>query len=627
MAVAPLITAALVLICYGFALRLPFFYDDLPIMTWLGRHRWLDIWTMSSEVGFFRPLTFTVYKLGRLLPPGVSQGVLHATSLLLHWISSILVMQIVALRGRAPGEALLASVLFAVFPFVSLAIPWITAMPHLLVTMLTLLAVLAALKVERDRPLWWWVSLLAMALAPLAHESGVMCAAIVAGVTVIHHGLRGHKGTVPIVLGTLLNVGAVVIRGAVPGVREASVVGPQDWLKNAMFFLHGLVYPLAPVIGWLVQHAGAHDFTLVAIAATGVLAVVVWTMRRRRDWRHGADSLWWWACAALPAAASLQYGYLYSAPRVHALSAGGLVMLWAGLILEPGRAVRGRWRRVLVSTALVGLVVIQNLTFLRRQRALFGLISGVYQRVISAAEDRSHAPLGFVNLPRGVGRRERTYAMVHESITFLPSYSNIAEFIEVNRMRRPADAVMYAPVLKEPDIAFSFQGEGLTWEEMRQFALDHRTIWLSRWRDGGFTLRHVGTVEPGAVSSMEAGLVRFDDGPRITAVSVEPTGDDRWAVVIDWAAAGPVDARVFVHVRGPVGNVVTQADGPALGGMVPTWTWRPGDRIHDVRHISVHGDPPYTVQVGLFNEGGRYAAYLNGIRCPDDACSVATFGP
>jgi hypothetical protein len=466
-----------------------------------------------------------------------------------------------------------------------------------------------------------------MALAPLAHESGVASAAIVGGIVVIEHGLRAQKGTVPVILGGVLSVGVVILRGFLPGVREATLAGLQDWPQNAAFFLHGLVYPVGPIIGWLVERRGGHDFSLVTIATLGLLVGVAWSVRHGRDWRSGVRNLWWWACAALPAAASLRYTYLYHSPRVYTLSAVGAVMLWAGVIRELGGVMRGGRGRGLVSIVLASLVLTQNFAFLQHQRALFGIISGVYQRVLCAAEDEDSAPLGFVNLPRGVGRREKTYAMISESVLFLPDYSNVAEFIEVNMAWRPADAVMYSPVLQEPDVVFGFQGKGLTWEEMRQFAVDHQTVWLTRWRDGGFALDQVGNIEIDGRLPLDEPLVRFDGGPVVESVSVDRQSSRHWVVAIDWLASGPVDGRVFVHVRDADGNLVRQADGPALGGMIPPWLWHAGDRIHDMRHILVEGSPFYTVEVGLFNSDGRFPAYMEGVRSPEDAPLVATIIP
>jgi hypothetical protein len=625
-------TAALVLACYGFALRLPFFFDDLPIITWLRRHSWLDIWTLSSERAYFRPLTFTIYRFGLLFPLGASQAVLHGINLLLFWASALLVKEIVQLTGRDRWEALLASVLFTAFPLMSAAVPWITAMPHQLVSMLTALAALAALKAEQQgAPRWWGVSLLGMALAPLAHESGAACAVIVGGVLLVQRGLQRLRGWWPVLLGGGLNVGFVVVRGLVPGVRAAGLAGLQDWPENVMFFLHGLVYPVAPAMGWLVERLGGHDFTLVTLATLGLLGAVVSSIRGGHDWRHSASSLWWWACAALPAAASLRYGYLFISPRVYALSAIGTVMVWTGLIAVLVRAVGNRRGRGLVSIALVAVIVGPNLAYVRRHRILYKTIDAVYQRVLFAAQDGGHltpgAPLGFVNLPRSVAYRERMYPLVTQSVTYVPQYSNVAEFIEVNSGWRPADAVMFSPVLEQPAVTIGFQGKGLTWEEMRQFAVDHGTTWLTRWRDDGFMVDCVGTITTKPGTSLDGPRVTFEGGPVIDGVSLGQDDDGLWTLGLEWIASGPVDGRIFVHVFDANGELVMQADGPALGGMVPPWIWQPGDRIHDVRTISTPGDPPHTVLVGLFNESGRFPAYVDGARSPDDAATVAVIGP
>ena len=65
-----LASGLLVMVCYGFAVRLPFYFDDLPKWTWLSGHDLRDIWTTSSENAYYRPLVVTIYKLGQLLPAG-----------------------------------------------------------------------------------------------------------------------------------------------------------------------------------------------------------------------------------------------------------------------------------------------------------------------------------------------------------------------------------------------------------------------------------------------------------------------------------------------------------------------------------------------------------------------------
>jgi len=622
------VTGALALFCYGFVLRLPFFRDDLPIMTWLSGRSWVEIWTRSSENQFYRPLAFTIYKLGRQLPSGADRVILHAVSLLIHWASACLVMAVVRLRGRSAEEALLAAILFAVFPFTFMAIPWITAMSHPLVTLLTLLAVAAALRSqEPDGMRWWGLSLLATVLAPTAHESGYLCGVIVAGVLLIERGWRGLRRLSPLALGIALNLAALIWRSSVPGAGEAAFAGLQDWVGNTMFSLHGLVYPLGSLIGTVVSRLGIQDFLLVLTAAIGLAVVWLALTLRDRDLSWMASGLWWWGCGMLPAAASLRYGYNYTSPRVYALAAPGLAMVWAALIVRLSSVVTASWIRLGVAVSLSAAIVTQNVVFLRRQRHLFTTLNAVYRRVLDVAAYEGGEPApGFVNLPSSMAYPEKTYAMILETVLFVPPYSDLPEFFAVNGLRQ-ADGVVFSPVVADSGYVCALRGEGLAWDDMRRFAVEHESIWLARWRDGRLVLDEVGNIEAGHQVTSSDPLVTFEDGIAIESASTDKAADGGWTVAIDWLVQRPVDAQIFVHVRDAEGRMVMQADGPALGGTVPPWSWHRGDRVHDVRYVSACPTPPCTVQVGLFNDDGRYPAYLDGGRCADDVCLVASFGP
>jgi hypothetical protein len=425
----------------------------------------------------------------------------------------------------------------------------------------------------------------------------------------------------------LLNAAAVLLRSYVPGVGGVQLLGLNSWFENLMFFLHGLLYPIAPAIGWLVRQQGWHDFTLVGVTAIGFALVLIWLALRSGDWRWAARYLWWWALGALPAALTLKFSYLFISPRVHALASAGVVMLWSGVVIELGRTVRNAWGRRLGWSLLGVLIIVQNVAFLSHERTLFESLNQVYQQVLRAAEDRQNAPLGFVNVPGSLAYPTRTYTLVTEGIVFLPPYSNIGEFIQVNVGWRPSKGVMFTPVLRDTEQVFGFRGAGKDWEAMRQFAVDQRTVWLTFYQNGRFILKPVGSITEGAPSTSEP-LVRFEGGPVIESASVRREKDGEWAVTLTWLASEPVDGDVFVHVRDKNNNVITQADGPALGGMVPIWLWQPSDRIYDVRHVTLPDDQrPYTVQVGIYNSAGRFPAFVDNVRCADDAAPVATIVP
>jgi len=431
-----------------------------------------------------------------------------------------------------------------------------------------------------------------------------------------------------ILLGLILNLGGVLVRNYVPGVGEVQMAGLRDWPQNTMFFLHGLLYPVAPVIGWLVRHHGAHDFTLVKITSVGLFLLLAWLVRRGREWRWVACSLWWWACGALPAAAALGFNYLYISPRLHALSSVGVAMLWGFIIVELGKLARPAWGQRLIWVLLAGAIVAQNVSFLHRQRALFLSLDHVYQRVLEAAADEDNAPLGFVNMPDALAWREKTYALIQENVIFIPWYSGVGEFIEVNQGWQPSDTVKFTPVLQETEQVFGSQGPGLDWEGMRRFATKHRTVWLARYEGQQFELNQVGTIITEHPPPAAEPLVRFEGGPVLESASVTKQRDGRWAISLTWWTPETVDGDVFVHVRDAGGNVVAQADGPALGGTVPVWIWKPGDRIHDTRYVALpEGAGPYTVQAGIYDDRGRFAAFVGDTRCADDAAHVATLAP
>ena len=429
------LTGILVVVCYRFVLQLPFFFDDLPIMTWLGRHGWRDVF-LSHEGNYYRPLAFAVYKWGTLFPVGFRQGILHAVNLLLHWINAIFVIEVTRLCEQGNRRALLAGALFSVFPFWSEVVPWITAMPHLLVTTLSLIAVYAALRAERDHKVRWWsASLLAMVLAPLAHESGVVCGVLVGGVISIRYGLRlKDRRTAVIALGCILNAAFVLVREIIPNVAGAGrLAGLIDLFPNSMYFLHGLLYPLAPLIGQLVQRYGWHDFTLLGIAAALWSLLLAWLIIRGHHRRWMAQNLWWWAVSALPAIISLRYASLFISARVYALSSVGITMLWTHILAgvsERIPVVRGRRLALILTT---GMIVLQNMIYIFHERASYTLLNSVYQRVLSVSAEADYAPLGFVNLPAALEWQERVYPVIKDSVVFVPPYSNIAEFIAVNQ--------------------------------------------------------------------------------------------------------------------------------------------------------------------------------------------------
>lgn len=622
--IGALLTAALLAASYGFVVRLPFFHDDLLIVPWLRGHSWGDIWTQTENGTYYRPLAFVIYKAALLLPVTVQAGVLHGLTLACHWALVLEGMAVVRRWGRAPAEALLAGVLLAVFPFMIQATVWITALSHPLVAALALLALYGMLRAEEEhRPAWWGLSLAATALAPLAHESGVVCCVLVGGWLLIRYGWRrAWQRAGWVIAGGVLNGGAFLLRQAViAGGGMPLGAHFQDFPQNVMFFLHGLVYPAGPLIGWLALRRGWHDFTLIGVTALVLAAWLIWRAWREREWRWSAAALWWWFWSALPAALLVDYGGLFVSPRLYVFVAPGIVLLWAGLLADAVR--RRRWVLRGCLAMGVGALLVQNVAYLRRERSLLMALNALYQPVLQLARAEPQTPLGVVNLPRWLIWRDRPYALVSDGMVFVPPYSDFRSFVQVNiGTWGAADAVTFPPVLQETDPVIGSLGETVDWAGLRQFAVERPAVWLARYEEGHFVLREVGQLTP-HTTAVASPLASFEGGGQLEAATLESRPDGTWALTLTWWAAGPVEAQVFVHVIDATGALVAQADGAALGGMVPLAGWQAGDRLRDVRTLTLPpAAAPYTVRVGLYNAAGRLPAFQQGQRCPEDAVLV-----
>ena len=622
--------ALLIGVAYGYALDLLLFYDDVPILSWLAQHTWADIW-LQSEAGYYRPLTFMIYKCGMLLPGESGRIFLHTVNLVWLFVGTLLVSEIGWLCTEDARLAGIAAALYAVFPFMSKAIPWVTAMGHPMAAVLVLGALYCALRAEKEiRSRWWISSLLLTALAPFAHESGVMAGAIVGGFVVLQFwGRAGLKRRLAFEgLGLGLSALVMAWRSGLLPLSGAQPLTLAALYPKGMFFLHGLLYPVAPLLEWLVRTRGWHDFTLLIVAALLALVLIGMLARKTRLWVRFAQLLWWWGCAALPAVVFFDFAALYVAPRLYMFGAASAALLWGTLIVKIADGLPWRRLRWLALCLLTGSLVFQNMSYSAKQRTLFLMLNSLYEKVLDVVTDADHYPLAFVNLPYQLTWQTQTYPLAQEGVVFVPWYANLPDFVTVNggRVLGDVDVIVYGAVLKETDPALLPEGEWLDVMETYPFARTQHTVWVTSLDEAAMTLalREAGTVTATQSTPERVPLVRYEGGTEIVAASAEWLAPDLCAVTLLWHPAGPVDAEIFVHVRDGGGALVAQADGPALGGLAPLWAWQAGDELRDVRYIQLPPDslPPYTVQVGIYTGAGRFPAFGAAGRFPDDAATV-----
>ena len=177
-----------VALAYAPAVSGGFILDDDALLTANGLIRSADglyrIWFTREPYDYWPVTNTTLWLEWRLW--GMQSTGYHVTNLLLH-IGTVLLMWRILWRLAFPG-AFLAALLFAVHPVTVETVAWITQRKTLLATFFCLLSILWYLNAEaatppagRSAPLpnrWYWLSLLACALAMLSKVSAAPLPAI-----------------------------------------------------------------------------------------------------------------------------------------------------------------------------------------------------------------------------------------------------------------------------------------------------------------------------------------------------------------------------------------------------------------------------------------------------------------
>jgi hypothetical protein len=121
---------------------------------------------------------------------------------------------------------------------------------------------------------------------------------------------------------------------------------------------------------------------------------------------------------------------------------------------------------------------------------------------------------------------------------------------------------------------------------------------------------------------------RFGDGIALVGYDLE-RGAGGTELILHWASLAPADQdyTVFVHLVGPDGELVAQADGPPAGGDYPTSLWEFGEIIFDERLIPTQDLPAgtYHLRLGMYllETGVRLPALdASGERLPDDVVEL-----
>jgi tetratricopeptide (TPR) repeat protein len=189
-----IVAAAWVGTLYSRVINAPFQDDDLSLIANSSiLQSWHEVWVkrlltpLPLGMGLsikgeatYRPMVWILLAIERHVF-GDQPGGFHFTGLLLHWISGLLLFELLRRLGMRSLFAAVASVIWLGLPINSEAVAWVSGQPYPLCMVFLLSALMLGLRFVRSGR-WGWLVAFAIAalLADCSHEEGLLLVVLVA---------------------------------------------------------------------------------------------------------------------------------------------------------------------------------------------------------------------------------------------------------------------------------------------------------------------------------------------------------------------------------------------------------------------------------------------------------------
>lgn len=646
---------------YAYVLRLPFFRDDMVMLLWLREMPWGRLWVDATGFPYYRPLSFSTLKLSELVfgwPEPVS---LHVLNLALHAANSVMAALLAQRFFDGSGKriaGIATGLLFAAYPFTYEIMPTTGPIFQLQAAFFGLGAALAYANFKCQPPRrtggrlsniktmgrtsangWLWVSLALALLGTFTCEYGVIIPVYVALTEVmLQYTSRTSRveplggdatpakassptarfSRVPLVYfvfaAVYLAIWVVVQKSRAEAPLILQGLGPamRDMPVTALYYLQGLTYPLQTLAWPLVRATGWGQEIAVLIVGVLTLGGIVAIFARARRLPLLAFALAWFAIGVAPMWPTLNADYTLNGPRLHYLPSIGTTMIWGSIVgLLSGRPKLLYGLGKAIGIVVLAAILAQSLAFLYGMADVItigGRLTADVSRTIAAIPPGD--PALVVNFPSWIGKRQTTYALGAEGISFLPGYSTMREMVRLNtRQDRDVRTVTFTNTVKEWKYDQRL-GPPVHWNKLLKEVRAARRVWAVEYAPETLRLSEAGSVEQTAQPGPSE--VTFGERIGLRLADYGLTADEL-RLELAWTNVSAVDQQwtAFVHVYDPQGQLVAQQDGYPLLGLVPPWQAQTGETVHDVRLIPLParrtaGD--YVVGVGVYDaETGRRA--------------------
>ncbi|MCP4426577.1 MAG: hypothetical protein GY803_18955, partial [Chloroflexi bacterium] len=470
MVITAVVAAATTIILYWPSLHLPIVYDTLQHIRISDDMTLATAWIPTDKFGFYRPFAFIPFILIREIFGGYPNWLLHGLNIAQHGLNVFLLVILAWRLGSSWARALVAGLLFALFPFSyrAIVIYGNNVYPFTIgLILLGLNTYLTAIKTQRpegkDNPpifqrsfFWWAVTGFIFLSGLFSHEMMVLFGLLAA---LVHFNdpaqpplgsnapalratfynfylLRSH----PWLLFLLVDIVYVIGYQFLPisiGPSEAITANEGGLWVRAQYMLQAGAYPFT----WtahLLPNMTAKTIILGGTAVT--LGLTLWAARRRENWRPLLLGWGWWGVASALVAIPLPTGYLLRGPRLLYLSSVGLGLAWATIVTGSlGHGTNGKRKsslfnpKFLISTLFLAYVLMTNWQYIREKLADYVELTdpvAVMNEVM--AERPSSEGVVLINLPQWLAPPRNSYAIGGEYVVMLGTHLFVEELIIAN---------------------------------------------------------------------------------------------------------------------------------------------------------------------------------------------------
>lgn len=609
---ALLAAVAVTLAVYGRALGFSYFLDEPYDLT---RTETRSYWQLLSQpfpdYVYYRPISFTLWKVVHELFGGYERHVLHALPLVVHALAGWLVFQ---LARRVTGSlwAVLPMLLFLVYPFSFQGVAMIGTLFHPLVTVALLAMLLLWYDGRVGNARWRMLAATGCALLALwSHEYGALAVPLL---LLCELYLRRRGLTTRLTPWLLAPLAAELLYLAlwfsfdkVP--RDD--VPTRELTNTSALWVQDFGYPFSRQARWLTELTGlGWDQLALTLALTGIgLALLAYWRAGRL--MLGAGALALGLLVFLPAIIGLRYEYVQNSPRLLYIVAPACAFFW-GLLpkLRFGRARLDRVWRV-TTLALAALVIVQSAMFIERRMTMLADGTELVDELAADAE-RGGVPLLYMNVPSWFAPRGQEYPRGHLGVQLIPYYVPLGLLVYTAN----GDAVDLASGALAPPVAgwrYHWQPHGPPLDHAQVDALLRQGVGLRLVSLGedGVAIRAPGSLAPGQPWPTARQAV-FGDALWLVDYGIGFEGD-LLTVTTRWFVARELreDVQLWFQVRNGEGSVIAEARDYPLGGMSPPRLWQPVDLVEDrvVIQLPRHVSHDVTIQLALVSTS-------NGILLP-----------